>query len=981
MRLGLDLNCLLIIIYGVLKAAAITTISTDPPYNPLATAFNNLIVTAQFPIPTSKIEACFWFYGGELDSGSGAQFYSALFGGCVAPSQGTYDSITCTEQTIDGTNYTITTLTITQPLVAGDINIEMRCSTATTPGPINRTVQDCKSSLPYDVIVDATSRIFNSSGTFACPNGGDLFYSNGTMLTSSDTTCLASAEWSGQDTLQCWTAPNVSLASSLIDGNKLTVVKGDDLNLTCNYNDVIPEGNTSRFYIGGKSYNRTQGEPFILSSLQRTDNNKVVSCQAVTPYIDVYLASGRSSEYTLDVLYEPDTVVSKVELSQYTIVAKEGYLLRSDENLTMQCIYGEANPPANCNFTFHMTQSNIVSTVSGCSISYEIDQSSLVSCTAGNEVGSRSSNNETITVVPAQRNFEFNVTGSNITNTGEGVASYSGENVTFSCNIAFSDQLNTTYELKVSDKKLNSEQSFDLKPVKPSNTGNYSCTTVDSFGSYSSSIYLDVLYLSSSVVNTIEISQYVIESSESNYLLRSDQNLTMNCIPSDANPPATCSWQLCSDSRCQTLTSDGGCLISVDLNASSNVTCAAENVVGNISSAEQTVDVIPAERQVQFNVTGSNITNDGSINSTTYLGESIMISCSVSYENELSTAYLIKLPDNTMISQSSKLFSSVTHDDSGDYICITSDQFGSFNAAIYLNVIYAATQDDKIPTCNWNLNETGICSVVFFSNPNSQFVSLSKNGSLVAGDGSMTIESTGDQQTFTFIRAQVTNSDNGRYELTVKSSSGSLFSNSVLLFHIEVVDNTDGNGEPPGTPGLSTGAIAGIIAGVVVVILCAAGYGVYRWRSGPQKKNGSQSNEMYPTVSGNHVLTDQPGYIDVDANNSTQINSDNQRNYEVVGPAEDENGYLAVNGSTTGHLRNRASNSQLETDNAGYVVLNGEESSAQSNNQGNASSSSKRYENIEGAYDDVITTPSAHTENGSRRYENVEGPYDEISNS
>ena len=95
--------------------------------------------------------------------------------------------------------------------------------------------------------------------------------------------------------------------------------------------------------------------------------------------------------------------------------------------------------------------------------------------------------------------------------------------------------------------------------------------------------------------NKIETSQYVIEASESNYLLRSDQQLTMNCIPSDANPPATCSWQLCSDSRCQTLISDGGCLITVDHSVSSNVTCAAENVVGSITSAEQIVDVIPAE--------------------------------------------------------------------------------------------------------------------------------------------------------------------------------------------------------------------------------------------------------------------------------------------------------------------------------------------------------------------------------------------------
>ncbi|XP_076801206.1 uncharacterized protein LOC143445776 isoform X2 [Clavelina lepadiformis] len=602
MKLELDLHCLLII-YGVLRAAATTTISTAPPYNPLATGFNNLIVTAQFPTPTSNTDSCFWFYGGELDSGGGASFYSGAFG-CDFPAPGTYDSITCTEQTIDGTNHTITILTITQPLVAGNINIEVRCIIATdTPGPITRTVQNCPPSLPYDVVITSSSQTYQASGMFSCPSG-DLFYSNGTALPSSDTTCLVNAKWSGQDNLQCWMAPSVTLASSSIDGNKLTVVEGNDLTLACNYDDVIPAGDTSRFYIGGNRNPMNQGEPFILFTLQRTDNNKVVSCQAVTPYTDLYPASGRSSEYTL-------------------------------------------------------------------------------------------------------------------------------------------------------------------------------------------------------------------------------------------------------------------------------------------------------------------------------------------------------------------------------------------------NVLYAATQDE-IPICNWNLNETGICYVMFFSNPNSQFVSLSKDEQTVASDDSMTITPTGDQgeQTFTFNRKNVENSDNGRYELTVKSSSSGLFLNSVLYFDIEVVDNTDGNGEPPGTPGLSTGAIAGIIAGVVAVIVCAAGYGVYRWRNGSQKKNGSRPNEMYPTGSGNRTLTDQLGYIDVTANDSAQISSDNQRNYEVVGPAEDENGYLAVNGSTTGHLRNRASNSQLETVNAGYVVVNGEESNAESNNQGNATSSSKRYENIEGAYDDVITAPRAHTEvrnhgqqNGSRRYENVEGPYDEINNS
>ncbi|XP_076802433.1 uncharacterized protein LOC143446603 [Clavelina lepadiformis] len=846
-KLQKGLCCLLVLICFVNDVLTTTTISTDPPSNPLATGFNNLTVTAQFPTSTSNTDSCFWFYGGELDSGSGAQFYSGAFG-CDFPAPGTYDSITCTVQTIDGTNYTITTLTITQPLVAGNINMEVRCTTATTPGPITRTVQECPTSLSDGVTITSPSQTYQASGKFSCPTG-DLFYSNGTALPSSDTTCLTNAEWRGQDNLQCWTAPNATLTGDL------NIVENNDITLTCDYNvTVIPSGTSSIFYFDNIGYTLEKEYAFTLH-LQREDNMKPISCQAITPYTEIYNNTGRSLNETVNVLYAPDTVVSKVELSQYTIVAKEGYLLRSDENLTMQCIYGEANPPANCSWNFYLLQSNTVSSVSGCSISYDLDQSSLVSCTAGNEAGSRSSNNETITVVPAQRNLEFNVIGSNIASSGGIVTSYHGENVTFFCSVNYSNELNTTYKFKLPNESHKTDQSLDLT-LKPPDTGNYSCTSMDSFGNYSASIYVDVLYISTQVTNNIQTSQYVIKASESNYLLRSDQQLTMSCSPSDANPPATCNWQLCSDSRCQTLTSDGGCLISVGLNASSNVACTARNIVGNLSSAKKLVDVIPEKRQVYFNVTGSNVTNNGNSSLTTYLGESIMVSCNILYQNKLNTTHNITLPNNSVIVQSSKQFLAVTRFDMGNFVCKTDDQFGNFTAAIYLNILYAATQDE-IPTCNWNLNKTGICFVVFFSNPNSHFLSLNKNGSSVTNFDSTNIDSTGDygQQNFTFKRTNVTSSDIGRYELTVKSSNSSLFPNSVLYFNIVI----EGNGEPPGTPGLSTGAIAGIIAGVVVVILCAAGYGVYRWRRGSQKKKESQSNELHPTESDNHADDDVAG--------------------------------------------------------------------------------------------------------------------------
>ena len=53
-------------------------------------------------------------------------------------------------------------------------------------------------------MVDSSLSAYKSTGTFSCANDGTLFYSNGTQLNSTQTTCLATAEWSGQDGLQCW---------------------------------------------------------------------------------------------------------------------------------------------------------------------------------------------------------------------------------------------------------------------------------------------------------------------------------------------------------------------------------------------------------------------------------------------------------------------------------------------------------------------------------------------------------------------------------------------------------------------------------------------------------------------------------------------------------------------------------------------------------------------------------------------------------
>ncbi|CAK8677358.1 unnamed protein product [Clavelina lepadiformis] len=364
-------------------------------------------------------------------------------------------------------------------------------------------IRDCNSSLPYDVVVDATSRIFNSPGTFACSNGGDLFYSNGTMLTSSDTTCLSSAEWSGQNNLQCWTAPIVSFTSSSVVGNKLSVPEGGALSMACDYNDVIPSGDTSRFYVDENQFVTTKGEPFILSSLQRSDSNKVISCQAVTPYTDVHPTSGKSMEYIVDVLYRPSFAKSQVSASNFFLeVGNDEYLIRSDQNLTLVCS-NDANPAASCIWTVcGKSCVNISSThTTDCYMNYHLSANSSISCTATNDYGFASSNMQKVTIVPLTRSVSFGK-ADDMPKRDSIVTSQTGNNMTLSCHISYENELATEFEIILPNGTIVKQPMLEVVSLTTADAGNYTCVTNDLFGSFDASVYLDVQYAPYQVTTT-----------------------------------------------------------------------------------------------------------------------------------------------------------------------------------------------------------------------------------------------------------------------------------------------------------------------------------------------------------------------------------------------------------------------------------------------------------------------------------------------
>ncbi|CAK8677336.1 unnamed protein product [Clavelina lepadiformis] len=143
-----------------------------------------------------------------------------------------------------------TTLTIRELLASEDGSTVSISYIDLVNASLQLNIKECPSSLPYGVVITSSSRPYRyqASGTFSCPKG-DLFYSNGTALPSGDTTCLANAKWSGQDNLQCWSAPGVML------NGDFNVIEFDDITLTCDYDDtVIPSGTFSIYYFDNVGY-------------------------------------------------------------------------------------------------------------------------------------------------------------------------------------------------------------------------------------------------------------------------------------------------------------------------------------------------------------------------------------------------------------------------------------------------------------------------------------------------------------------------------------------------------------------------------------------------------------------------------------------------------------------------------------------------------------------------------------------------------
>ncbi|CAK8678037.1 unnamed protein product [Clavelina lepadiformis] len=162
------------------------------------------------------------------------------------------------------------------------------------------SITDCPTNFPNGLIVESLAAEYNATGSFNCSSGKELFYYNSTKPAFNVTTCHTSFKWKNENVFQCWSAPDpVS-----IKGN-LTAMNGSKLSLTCEYNDTLPVGNSSLFYVGKNLFKEVLKGKLFTKSISVDDHNKSISCQAVTPFTKLYNTTGRSKQYSLNVLFNP----------------------------------------------------------------------------------------------------------------------------------------------------------------------------------------------------------------------------------------------------------------------------------------------------------------------------------------------------------------------------------------------------------------------------------------------------------------------------------------------------------------------------------------------------------------------------------------------------------------------------------------------------------------------------------------------------
>ncbi|XP_078489970.1 uncharacterized protein LOC100178478 isoform X10 [Ciona intestinalis] len=455
------------------SAGYLSAIQLPQPGNQanVATGTTNIMITATV---TTSPTACTW-------SGTGltaTQFYSSAFGRCQTVIPTATRSITCTNVP-GGFSTSLTYLTA----MTSNTNVSLTCDSAVVYSLL-MVVKECSSPTPNNVPVNPSSGVYNTQANFQCSHGSTLFYVNGTTGNNA-TKCLATAEWENENIVQCWSAPTATLI-----GNN-TICAGNIATFQCTASGGVPSLDRVEIYFNNQNQTLV-GNTWTSNPLSSSNKGDIVECRAINSYtaMQEYTNLGRDSK-TLIVHYPATNPKFETKFTDLLINSSSGYLLRSDETLTMNCS-ADGNPAVTCNWTCSPTHCGLPNT---CEINnVNVVGSTTITCTVGNGVcgGGTTSITQHITVVPKTRDPYILIDGG--VSTATSITRNKTESLSLACGIQNQNEMNTKIILK-KDGNINfGSDNVAINNLSPEDTGSYSCNTSDAFGNFSSSLYIDVYY-------------------------------------------------------------------------------------------------------------------------------------------------------------------------------------------------------------------------------------------------------------------------------------------------------------------------------------------------------------------------------------------------------------------------------------------------------------------------------------------------------
>ncbi|XP_078490401.1 cell adhesion molecule CEACAM5-like [Ciona intestinalis] len=167
--------------------------------------------------------------------------------------------------------------------------------------------------------------------------------------------------------------------------------------------------------------------------------------------------------------------------------------MRSDQILNMNCS-ANSNPNPVYRWEICQTAAVCIGHVGNYYTGSVPVNTTSVFCQAQNYLGSTKSQRMNITVVSTNRLVSLQASPNISPSNGMKLERHLGHNSTITCSVDHQGQLNTTYALKLPNGITITKPTIELAALATTDTGNYSCVTNDVFGSFSSSVYIDVIY-------------------------------------------------------------------------------------------------------------------------------------------------------------------------------------------------------------------------------------------------------------------------------------------------------------------------------------------------------------------------------------------------------------------------------------------------------------------------------------------------------